>query len=102
MAFVLNTEFDDWKKVLEAKKMYEDTTKTLLTIEGSEKLKGSSELNDRLVYAKVIFQCKAGTERPSQSKGIRASSTYKKNCPVKVTSKKRNVHINCLKSSLFL
>lgn len=82
--FALNSEFDEWKKVLEMKKLYEESTKTLLTIGKSDKLKGSSELNDKIVYAKVVFNCKAGAERPTQSDGHRKSSTYKKNCPVQV------------------
>lgn len=83
--FLLNTEFDDWQKVLDSKKLYEDNSKTLLVIDRSTKLKGFGELKDRLIYERVLLKCKAGKERPCQSHGHRVSSTYKKNCPVKVS-----------------
>lgn len=62
--FALNTEFDDWQKVLDTKKLYEDSTKTLLVIGNCWKLKGASELNDRIVYERVVSECKAGTFAP--------------------------------------
>lgn len=83
--FVLKSEFDEWAKVLEAKKAYEEDSKTILVTAKSGKLKGDGELVQKLVYERVVFQCKAGPERNSQSKGYRASATYKKNCPVKVS-----------------
>lgn len=76
--FALNTEFDTWQKVIDMKKLYEENSKTLLTVENSGKLKGTSELSDRLIYERVLFKCKAGPERPSESQGHRESSTYKK------------------------
>lgn len=84
-SFALKTEYNSWKEVLQAKKLYEENSKTILSIRKSEKLKGSSELNDRLIYQRVFFQCKAGSERPATSRGHRKSSTYKKGCPVKVS-----------------
>lgn len=86
-SFALNTEFDNWQQVLDAKKLYEQNSKTLLTIIKCDKLKGASDLNERLIYERITFVCKAGPERPTQSHGHRTSSTYKKNCPVKVSTK---------------
>lgn len=85
--FTLNTEFDEWQKVLDVKKLYEETSKTILVIDNCCKLKGDSELAKKIVYERVLFKCKAGEERPTQCCGFRASSTYKKNCPVKVRLK---------------
>lgn len=84
----VNKQFNDWKDVLAAKKLYEESSKTVLNILRSGKLKGSSELklNERLVYERVVFTCKAGPERPSKSDGHRKSATYKKNCPVQVNA----------------
>lgn len=82
--FGLNTEFSDWKSVLSAKKKYEESSKSVLTISKSHKLKGSNDLTDKFVYDRVTLSCKAGPERQTKSKGYRLSSTYKKNCPVKV------------------
>lgn len=101
MTFALNTQFDDWKKVLETKKLYEESSKTVLTIRKCDKLKGTSELNDKIVYERVTLHCKAGHERPSQSRGFRESSTYKKNCPVKVTYK-NDMSLFVIKSEQFL
>lgn len=83
--FTLNSEFEDLKSVLEMKKLYEESSKTVLTISKSSKLKGESILNDKIVYDRIIFGCKAGAEKPTQSHGHRKSSTYKKNCPAKVS-----------------
>lgn len=77
-SFAINSEFDSWQKVLDAKRIYEQNSKSILSIAKSEKLKGSSVLNDRLVYVRVKFHCKAGPERPPKSNGIRKLSTYKK------------------------
>lgn len=84
-SFIVNQQFHSWQQVLDAKKLYEDHSKTVLTIHKSDKLKGSSDINNRLIYARVVFKCKAGPERPTESKGYRKSSTYRKNCPVQVT-----------------
>lgn len=86
-SFALGTSFDTWQQVLDAKKLYEMNTKTVLVTRGSDKLKGESDLSRRLIYERVTFICKAGPERQTQSQGHRKSSTYKKNCPVKVRLK---------------
>lgn len=98
-SFSVNSEFDSWQKVLECKKLYEDHSKTLLSISKSAKLKGSSELNDRIIYERIHFQCKAGKERLNNSQGHRKSSTYKKNCPVLVSQMLRSKA--CVFRSLF-
>lgn len=82
--FAEGTSFDTWQQVLDAKKLYEINTKTLLVTRGSDKLKGESNLSRRLIYERVTLICKAGPERQTQSQGHRKSSTYKKNCPMKV------------------
>lgn len=63
--FRINSQFDDLKSVMEMKKEY--------------------ECGKRFVYQRIVLQCKAGPERKCESKGIRNSSTIKKNCPVKVS-----------------
>jgi hypothetical protein len=84
--FLVNTEFPDYKTFLETKKLYEEQSKTILVVSECRKLKGPEDFSKKFVYDRVIFVCKAGFERPSQSKGYRTSSTLKKNCPVKVAS----------------
>lgn len=83
--FSLNKEFDDFESLLAAKKSYERATNTILVTGSSKILIGDGELKRKLIYEKTIYYCKAGAERPSSSHGIRASSTYKKGCPVKVS-----------------
>lgn len=82
--FAVGTEFTDKASVFEAKKNYEEASKTLLSISGCHKLKTSDDVSKKFVYDRVEFSCKAGIERKSQSKGLRQSSTYKMGCPVKV------------------
>lgn len=82
--FSQDKEFADLKSLLEAKKSYEKATNSVLTIASSKPLIGESDLKTKLHYERIIYHCKAGRERPSVSNGIRASSTYKKNCPVQV------------------
>lgn len=84
--FSLNKKFNDFQSVLAAKKSYEHATNTILVVVSSKKLIGDCELNRKLIYEKLWYECKAGTERKSRSNGIRASSTYKKGCEVKVSS----------------
>lgn len=82
--FTLNQEFTDFESVLKAKKIYEEASNTVLTISSSKPIVGDGELKTKFVYERLLYGCKAGTERPTSSKGLRASSTYKKGCPVKV------------------
>lgn len=84
-AFNLKKEFMSYSALLLAKKEYENASKTILVISQSNKLKGFGECVNNFVYDRVVFACKAGIERPSTSKGIRNSSTYKKNCPFTVS-----------------
>ncbi len=82
--FAVNTEFSDWESVIDAKKLYEEASKTLLVTNGCHKLKTNDEISKKCVYDRIAFGCKAGAERVSQSKGLRESSTYKMGCGVKV------------------
>lgn len=81
----VNTIFDNYEDLRRAIKEYECTSNTLLVIDDCCKLKGAGEFVVSMVYSRLQLKCKAGTERPSQSRGIRETSTFKKNCPVKVT-----------------
>lgn len=84
--FELNKKFDDYKSLLTAKKNYENASNTILTTESSHFLRSDSESDfvKSMIYDRISYQCKAGKERPSKSKNIRQSSTYKSNCPFKV------------------
>lgn len=77
-SFALNTKFHDYESVKKAKQAYEIATNAILVVASSKKLLGDGELNRKLIYEKILFECKAGAERPTCSNGIRASSTYKK------------------------
>lgn len=81
----LNTEFNDYDSLLIAKKAYENASNTVLVVGSSKLMIGYSELNRALKYERILFECKAGSEKPTRSTGIRASATYKKGCPVKVS-----------------
>lgn len=56
------------------KKQYERETNNILSISDSHKLKGQSDFVTDAFYERLIFECKAGPEHPSKSKG----------CPFKV------------------
>lgn len=95
--FQLNSQIDDYKSVMEMKKQYEKSSNTLLIKEDCLLLPDpDSELTKRCVYQRMVFLCKAGPERKTQSHGIRNSVTIKKNCPVKVSyySFKETMHVN--------
>ncbi len=81
----VNTEFDDWISFAETKKAYEQASKTLLMTRGSYPLKGENETAQKFRFAEVTYECKAGNQRRTDSKGHRASSTYKMNCPAIVS-----------------
>lgn len=84
-SLAVNTEFDDYQSLLIAKKAYERATNTILVVAGSVKLIGDSLLSRALIYYRILYECKAGAERPTKSNGIRSTATYKKGCPVKVS-----------------
>lgn len=84
--FENNQTFDNCGSLLIAKKNYEQASNTILSITGSHKLKGDGEFVKLMVYDRINFGCKADLERPSSSKGIRATSTYKMNCPFMVSN----------------
>lgn len=83
-SFELGKQFDDYKSLLVAKQEYEKASNTILTTETSHFLQGEGDFVTSRKYERIGYGCKAGKERPSQSKGIRKSSTYKSNCPFKV------------------
>lgn len=83
-AFEVDKTFDTFEAVLLAKKNYEQASNTVLVITGSNLLKGDGDFVKSKVYDRLVFECKAGTERKPRGKGIRSSSTYKLNCPFKV------------------
>lgn len=87
------TEFDDWESFLAAKKAYEEACKTLLSTRGSRVLKGDNDIAQQFRYDNKIYHCKAGSERPTQSKGIRVSSTYKMGCPVVVSDRISEIYM---------
>lgn len=82
--FSLNKEFDSFDEVLKAKKHYEHENNVVLVISSSHLLKGDSEIIKQCVYDRLSLQCKAGKERRTESKGMRLSATFKKNCLMKV------------------
>lgn len=83
--FQKGTEFHTYKELLAAKFRYEQDTKTLLTTKKSAKYGLDDPRYEDLVYSRIQYQCKAGEERKSTSKGNRAVSSSKLNCPVLVT-----------------
>lgn len=82
--FAVGDCFNSFKKLMKKKKEYEIATKNLLVIGDSHRLKGDGLFQEKFVYDRLRLNCKAGKERPCQSKGIRKSSTYKKGCPATV------------------
>lgn len=82
--FELNFQFNNYHHFLELKKQYEHETYNILVVVSFHKLKGESDFVSATVYERMILECKAGTERQSKSKGVRTSSTYKRQCPFKV------------------
>lgn len=83
--FAVGQEFDSFNSLIIRKKEYETATKNVLVIGACHKLKGNGSFQETFVYNQLEFHCKAGAERKTQSKGLRKSSTYKKNCPVIVS-----------------
>lgn len=83
-SFHLGKEFANFDEVLQAKKNYEQASNTILSICGSNLLKGNGDFVKSKKYYRLCFECKAGKERKPKSQGIRATSTYKVNCPFKV------------------
>lgn len=83
--FAPGNEFHTYKLLMAAKHRYEQATKTLLTTKKSVKYSLDDPRCEELVYSRITYQCKAGEGRKSTSKGSRAVSSGKKNCPVLVT-----------------
>ncbi|KAG4066267.1 hypothetical protein HA402_000491 [Bradysia odoriphaga] len=68
--FAVGDEFDDFISITQKKKEYEAATNTLLTICNSHLLKGDGEFQKKMKYDRFQLGCKAGTERPTASKGL--------------------------------
>lgn len=85
--FALDSKFDSFKALTAKKKEYEVATNNLLVISDAHKVKGDGPFKEKFVDERLTLSCKAGEERPTESKGLRESKTYKKNCPVKVRKK---------------
>ncbi len=69
--FEINAQFEDYNALIEAKKKYEVATNTLLVVDDSRKAKGTAEFVEKFKYERILYCCKAGLERPSESKGMR-------------------------------
>lgn len=98
--FQKGTEFHTYKELLAAKFRYEQDTKTLLTTKKSAKYGLDDPRYEDLVYSRIQYQCKAGEERKSTSKGSRAVSSNKLNCPVLVTLSVREGKLFVINSML--
>lgn len=85
MAFVVDQEFDSFEDLLKTKKEYEVANNIVLVRRDTHLLKGEGDIVKKIMYSRLSLQCKAGKERPSESKGMRKSSTLKKNCPMRVS-----------------
>lgn len=96
------TEFVSWTNFLEAKKAYEGASKTLLVTRGSYVMKGNDEKSRNFRYNQKIYQCKAGPQRATKSKGHRSSATYKMDCPVTVSVQKYDKNAQLIATKLFL
>lgn len=83
--FSENSHFNDLASLMATKKLYEEFSNSVLVKDDCKKLVGDSELSRKVVYERIFFRCKAGPERKTQSRGIRKSSTIKKDCPVVVS-----------------
>ncbi|XP_037048119.1 zinc finger protein MSN4-like [Bradysia coprophila] len=98
--FQVGTEFHTYRELLAAKYRYEQDTKTLLTTKKSAKYTPDDPRCEDLVYSRIQYQCKAGEERKSTSKGNRAVSSGKMNCPVQVTMSVKEGKLCVLSSML--
>lgn len=98
--FQKGTEFHTYKDLLAAKCRYEQDTKTLLTTKKSAKYGADDPRCEDLVYSRIQYQCKAGEERKSTSKGNRNVTSGKMNCPVIVTLSSREGKLCVLHSML--
>jgi hypothetical protein len=77
--------FHSHEELLGAKREYEEATNSVLVFSKAEKLKATDSLSSRFRYQRFILSCKAGRERPCQNKGLRKSSTIKRNCSFEVS-----------------
>lgn len=101
-SFQVDSTFTDYASVVAAKKRYEESSNTVLVKTDCIKLKDAdSDFGKRFVYQRIVFECKAGGERKPQSKGLRNSSTIKKNCPVKVRLSTRPNFVLFLRIAIF-
>lgn len=79
MFFELNEGFSTLEEIEARKKLYEREKKVILTISKGEK--GHAKVSKALVYKRLVYNCKAGKERPSESRNIRKARTGRVGCP---------------------
>lgn len=77
--------FHSHEEFLAAKREYEEASKSILIFSKAENLKATDSMSSIFRYQRFILSCKAGRERPCQSKGVRKSSTIKRNCSFEVS-----------------
>lgn len=77
--------FNSHEEFLTAKREYEEASKTILIFSKAENVKASDSMASKFRYQRFRLSCKAGQERPCQSKGLRKSSTIKRNCSFEVS-----------------
>lgn len=77
--------FHSHEEFLCAKRDYEDASKTVLIFSKAEPLKSTDSMSSKFRYQRFTLSCKAGRERPCQSKGLRKFSTIKRNCSFEVS-----------------
>lgn len=81
MNFSLGKEFTSWAEIVEEKRRYEEENNVLITVGDSHKILDGRPNSETLVYERIRFICKAGSERKCESQGVRLSSTGRMNCP---------------------
>lgn len=80
--------FHSHEELLSAKREYEEASNTVLIFSKAENLKATDSMSSKFKYHRFNLSCKAGRERPCQSKGLRKSSTIKQNCSFEVSFRK--------------
>lgn len=84
--------FHSHEEFLGAKRDYEEASKTVLVFSKAENLKSTDSMSSKFRYQRFTLSCKAGRERLCQSRGLRKSSTIKRNCSFEVSLSMRDIH----------
>lgn len=90
-SFAVGRLFDSHEDFVRAKSEYEQASNSILIISKSDKLSMTDQLSNTFIYRRIVLSCKAGKERKCLSKGVRSSSTIKRNCGFEVRFEKRLV-----------